>query len=151
MSDHTAGCEGGCGCELTGDGWEAVGGVARTFQHTVERCRLIRTLREAGQTAIGIGTSLVRVRPKAFVVHVARSVSVPVPVRVGRGELAGRYEIQCMVDSALAWSHSPDHLGVLAAWVEENIRHALDHPECVTSGSVAGPVLARHPFRGGRS
>jgi hypothetical protein len=131
---------------------EVTDGVWTTVrEHTVDRCRLIRTLREAGQAAVGAGSSVVRSSgwPESFVVQVVRVTSG----RVSRIEATStcRQEVQCVVSPELAWAHSPDALGVLGAWVEENIRHALDNPDSVAVGSVPGPILARDPYSGGSS
>lgn len=142
------GCEGGCGCELAGDMRELADGVTTVLVHTVERCRLIRTLREAGQAAVGDGSSIVRsVRsPEAFVVHVTRVWAGRAPSMEAASTTY--QEVQGVITAETAWLHSPDRLGALGAWVEENIRRALDNPRTVAIGAIGGPVIARDPYRG---
>lgn len=140
--DVVSGCEGGCGCELTGDMREVADGFTTVFVHTVERCRLIRTLREAGQAAVGDGSSVVRTSgwPEAsFMVHVSRVLSIEAASTTYQ-------DVQAVVAAETAWLHSPDRLEALGAWVEENIRRALRQPH-TTWGWLPGPVIARDPYR----
>jgi hypothetical protein len=140
------GCEGGCGCELTGDMREVADGVTTVLVHTVERCRLIRTLREAGQAAVGDGSSVVRIprSPEAFIVHVSRVWRGRVSIEAASTTYQ---DVQAVVAAETAWLHSPDRLEALGAWVEENIRRALRQPHA-TWGWLPGPVIARDPYRG---
>jgi len=140
-------CEGGCGCTLTDGMRETVEGIAAQ-EHTVERCRMIRTLREAGQAAVGPGgTAVVRdgTGPVGFAVHVTRVTRTD-----GIGVLAldseARTDVQCVIAAEVAWSHSPDHLDVLGAWVKENIDHALNNPQCLPGSLMSFPLIARDPY-----
>lgn len=138
-----SGCEGGCGVELTGDGWEWVDPGAPMRAHTVERCRLIRTLREAGVRAAPPG-AVVTVRdrePEALTVWVStRTTRV-----VGWLEADVSLTVGAIIGLDYAWSTPLD---VLGAETEENIRRALANPTALARGGPVGPVLARDPYAG---
>jgi hypothetical protein len=137
----TAGCEGHCGVELTADGWEWLDPVAPMRAHTVERCRLIRTLREAGVRAAP-PEAVVTVRdrePEALTVWVSTRTT-----RRGRTEVL--LDVGAIIGLDYAWSTPLDVLGVET---EENIRRALANPTLLARGGPQGPVLARDPYAGG--
>lgn len=142
MSVVTAGCEGGCGVTLSVDGCEVLDDVTTVYRHTVARCRVIRTLREAGQAAAGgRGTCVVRV-PEAWPSGFAVLVSRTAPFAMAT------VWVQVVVAGEVVWSHYPRLLDSLGAGVEEQVRAALDRPWEVPGEIPPAPVLARDPYAG---
>jgi hypothetical protein len=141
-------CEGHCGVAVTDAGRETVDGYTTVVEHTVGRCRLLRTLREAGQRAVGSdGTSVVVAEPHGFLVRVSRMVTEFCWYGYGFSMPGDLLTIGYVVSELMAMTAPLD---VLGRTVEDGIRAGLARPP-LARGTVDGPLLARDPYAGGSS
>lgn len=143
-------CEGGCGCDLTDDMRETVDRYTTVREHTVGRCRLIRTLREAGVRGAPPGSE-VTVRDEgacnALMVWARVSASASATTLTGIGWLMRGDTLSVGIVVALDHAERTP-LDVLGAEVEKNVRALIAHPDLLNPAprGRVGPVLARNPY-----